>query len=301
MRHLRALADLRVLELDEGSRFRSGSERRPGAEVAERADQDVTADLRVDRDDVRSDLRTGGDAGVTAQHGERMDRAVRLELDLGVDPRRLGVDNRDAGEHVLPVHALPQSGRRVGQLDPRVHAFDLVGVGRLHHAHIVAVFDHEAHGVGQIQLALDVLRLQAVERRPQPGGLEHVDRRVDLADRELLLGRIGILPGKSSITTICRRRCPSSTALGAPGRSFAETNRGIELLLGDGVDEGLIALATGRCLVDVHAQTPGICSTGWAGSRRESAGRQPDQQSRPSGKVMRPRVVGCTTVPVEPR
>ena len=46
--------------------------------------------------------------------------------------------------------------------------------------------DEVAHGVGQVQLPLDVRRLETVERRPEEITAEDVDRRVRLFDRELL-------------------------------------------------------------------------------------------------------------------
>ena len=47
--------------------------------------------------------------------------------------------------------------------------------------------------VGQVELALRVVRVEPGERVPQRRGLEDVDRRVQLADRALLLGRVLVL------------------------------------------------------------------------------------------------------------
>ena len=51
--------------------------------------------------------------------------------------------------------------------------------------------DQDLDHVRQIQLALHVLRLQLLDRRPERVGPEDVDRRVDLADRQLLGTRVG--------------------------------------------------------------------------------------------------------------
>src|SRR6266571_291918 len=105
MRHLRPRADLRVLDLDERAGPGAGAELRSRAQVTERPHSGVRPDLGVDRDRVRPDLRAGRHPRLAAQDGERMDRRVRLELDLGIYPRRLRIDDRHPGQHVLFVHA----------------------------------------------------------------------------------------------------------------------------------------------------------------------------------------------------
>jgi hypothetical protein len=42
------------------------------------------------------------------------------------------------------------------------------------------------HGVGEVELALRIGRIEPVERRPQRLATEDVDRRVDFVERELL-------------------------------------------------------------------------------------------------------------------
>ena len=55
----------------------------------------------------------------------------------------------------------------------------------------LAVGDEEAERVGEIELALRVLRLQSLEHGPQLRRREHVDRGVDLAQVELVRRRVG--------------------------------------------------------------------------------------------------------------
>src|SRR5207247_6372540 len=55
-----------------------------------------------------------------------------------------------------------------------------------------AAGDEDLDDFREIELALRVLRLEPLERRPQRVGAEHVDRRVDLADA--LLCRRGVGP-----------------------------------------------------------------------------------------------------------
>ena len=115
-----------------------------------------------------------------------MDRHVGLELDLRLDPGRRRIDERDAGEHVALVDAVADHVGGSGELDAGVHALGLARVGRDVRGHGLAVLDEEAHGVGEVELALCVLRLEPLERRPEEVGANDVDRGVHLVDLELL-------------------------------------------------------------------------------------------------------------------
>ncbi len=54
----------------------------------------------------------------------------------------------------------------------------------------MAVLDEEADRVGDVELALRVVRLQTLDRAPERVGAEHVDAGVDLADGELVVCRV---------------------------------------------------------------------------------------------------------------
>ena len=110
-----------------------------------------------------------------------------------VDPGRRRVDDRRAGQHVAEVDPVAQHGRGRCELGARVDALGLGRVGGHVHGDGLAGCDEVAHGVGQVELALGVLRGQAFERRPELGRLEDVDRGVDLSDPELLLARVARL------------------------------------------------------------------------------------------------------------
>ena len=58
------------------------------------------------------------------------------------------------------------------------------------HGYALAVVDEEAERVGDIELALGVVRLEPVEHRPELLGAEDVDAGVDLAQLELLGGGV---------------------------------------------------------------------------------------------------------------
>ncbi len=68
------------------------------------------------------------------------------------------------------------------------------------HGDGVTVLDEEADRVGQVELALGVLRLEAVEHGPELLAAEDVDRGVDLADLQLLSGRVGRLDDRAQVT-----------------------------------------------------------------------------------------------------
>ena len=53
--------------------------------------------------------------------------------------------------------------------------------------------DDDRDRVGEVELALDVMRLDSLERGPEHVGAEHVDRRVDLPDLLLLLAGVRAL------------------------------------------------------------------------------------------------------------
>ena len=79
---------------------------RSRAEVAERPHERVLAHGRFDDDRVRADLGARGDPRRTADHGERMDDGIGLEDRFRIDPCALGIDDRDAREHVRLVDAI---------------------------------------------------------------------------------------------------------------------------------------------------------------------------------------------------
>ena len=136
---------------------------------------------------MRPDLGARRDARRAADDRERMDDRVGLEHGVGVDPGRRRVDDRHAGEHVRLVDPVAELRPRPPRAPTRVFTPSVsIGISSLVHRDPLALRDEERDGVGQIELALRVVRRQTVEHRPQPLGPEDVDRGVDLADGELL-------------------------------------------------------------------------------------------------------------------
>jgi len=89
------------------------------------------------------------------------------------------------------VDAVAQDRRRGRELGARVDAVGLARVRRGVRADALARRGEDADRVREVQLALDVVRLEPLERAPELGGAEDVYRGVDLADLPLLGRRVG--------------------------------------------------------------------------------------------------------------
>ena len=208
MRHLRALADVGVLQLDERARLRPRAQHRARAQVRERADRhavvqlgvddvrvedrDVLAEPGVDERRRRADPRAGADARRAAQDRHRLEHRVAADLDVRVHVGRRGVDHGDPGEHVRLEDAALQERADLGEGDAVVHPeHDLPVLGDVR-PDAAAVAAQDRHGVGQVQLALRVVGAQPPERVVQRRGVEGVDARVDLGDGQLLGRRVAL-------------------------------------------------------------------------------------------------------------
>src|SRR5205085_2583039 len=128
-------------------------------------------------------------------------RDVRILPDLRVHPRRGRIDDRDAGEHVRLVDPVAKARRDERKLGTGVDTLDLPRDRRSVHGDHIAATDEQAQRVGDIQLALRVVRRKPVENRPQLLGAEDVDPRVGLTERELGGRRVGRLddPGEPAV------------------------------------------------------------------------------------------------------
>ena len=115
-----------------------------------------------------------------------MDLGVGLDLDVGSIQVVCWIDDRDPGEHVLFVDAVPQGGGRGSELGARVHALGLDRIGCDVRGDTLAILDQCADRVGEVQLALLVRGVELLERGPDAIGREDVDRGVDLVDGELV-------------------------------------------------------------------------------------------------------------------
>ena len=104
-----------------------------------------------------------------------MDDGVGLELHVRVDPRGHGIDNGDArlemaGDDLIA--ELPRGSREIGS---SVHAFADTRILRTVHGDLPSVIHQMAHGVGEVELALRVVRVEVGEPLPERVGVEGVD------------------------------------------------------------------------------------------------------------------------------
>ena len=91
-----------------------------------------------------------------------------------------------------------ESRGRLGELGARVHAFGLDRIRCDVRGDTLAILDQNAHGVGEVQLALLVPGVEPARAPATPVGVEDVDRRIDLVDRELLRRRVAGLDDRAS-------------------------------------------------------------------------------------------------------
>ena len=110
-----------------------------------------------------------------------------------LDPGRRRIDDRRTGQHVRLVDAIAQHCGCDGKLRASVDSQRCEGVGADPGRGSPAGGDDVRDRVGQVELALGVVRIELLERVPQRAGLEHVDRRVHLPDRALGLGSVLVL------------------------------------------------------------------------------------------------------------
>ncbi len=125
----------------------------------------------------------------SVQVDPRPQRDVGLELDVGVDPGGLRVDDGDPGPHVRLEQAGVEDPVRGGELDPVVDAGRLVGRGD-HRRDRVAGVAEDADDVGQVLLALRVVGRELPDGLAQQRVVERVDAGRDLADGQLVRGGV---------------------------------------------------------------------------------------------------------------
>ena len=209
VRHLGAVADLGVLRLDEAADLAAGAETRAGPQEGERPDRRARTDLGelglgahdagavVDLDVAQG--RVGADDAVAADRGRTEDlRAgvhdrVGADRDVGIDPRRRGVDDDGALAHRRLDGAAVELGAEPGELDLVVDPLGLPEVLDEVGAHAEPAAAGDADDVGEVLLALRVVGAHLGQGLAQQHRVEGVDPAVDLADRALLVGGVLLL------------------------------------------------------------------------------------------------------------
>ena len=168
-------------------------QRAPGSQVRERPDAAALADRAVVDHRVGPDHAVGSDRGRAAQHHVRLQPAAGLEPHAAVDIGRGRIHDAHAGQHVIAQDARAQGGLALGQLGQRVDALARLGRRLVDRDGAAPVGREQADHVGQVELALRVVRREPRQRRGQGIAPEAVEPDVELVQRELVLARVARL------------------------------------------------------------------------------------------------------------
>ena len=188
------------------------------------------------------------------------------------------------------VDAARSSAAGRGQLDPGVDALGLERVGGRVDCDPLACLDEQADRVGQVELALGVRRLEPVERRPERGASEDVDRRVDLSQLQLVRRCIARPPRSHAARPDRHARCGRTRARRLARRRARSPQRPT----GDGCRAGTRAdsSSAAACRPRARASPPPRQRLARArGRRRRCRGALP--APRPAGR-RRPRSSAAT-------
>ena len=169
----------------------------------------------------------------------RLDAATGLELDVAVDVGRGGIDDAHAGQHVRVQDASPQRRLSLCQLGQRVDALGGLRRRLVDRHGRCAVLCQQPDHVGQVELALGVLRGQARQRRGERLAPEAVEPDVELVQRQLLGRGVAGLDDARHVLAVAhdaavgvRRRQPGTheraAGVSRAGRDCALHRRGLD-------------------------------------------------------------------------
>jgi hypothetical protein len=200
--HLGAAADPRLLELDEVADLRPRPDLGKRAQMTEGAELRTLLHRRLREDAVgleehagaeaaRRDVAAGADHALGADGGHALQHHAGVEHGIGADHDgvvhvgRAGVQHGHAVCHQAVQDAAAMDGSELGELLPVVDAQTLARIRGHHRLEAPAVVAEDADDVGEVVLALLVLRRHSVQRGPEGGGVEAVDAGADLVDLAL--------------------------------------------------------------------------------------------------------------------
>ena len=182
---LHEVADLGALaNRRPGRRCANGPTAAPSAtcapdDQAEVVDRHAVADLRVGDAHVRLDLARRPDPRLPFDDHAGVNHRVGANLDVRIDVGRGRVDERDAGRHQFFVLVLSHEPAHFRQFRAAVDAADFLRV--VDHERFDRQLAPAVDGdqIGQVELALGVLRGDAAQRLEQRRQVERVDPAVD--------------------------------------------------------------------------------------------------------------------------
>ena len=154
-------------------------------------DRHAVADLRVDDRGHRPDRAAGADPRRAVQEARRLDDRVGADLHPRVDRRRARVDDRHAREHVAPrgsaaARTPARRARSTRSLTPSGRSQSAAACAPVWRP--ASCMRGSTSGRYSSPWALSVAQLG--QRREQRAAVEGEDPGVDLADGQLLLGRV---------------------------------------------------------------------------------------------------------------
>src|SRR5262245_2853253 len=207
VRHLRPAADRRLLQLDEVTNLRLGADVGQRPQMAERAERRRLFDrrladhaIRQQRDAVgearrahlraRADDTFAADRGLPLDRDVRIDRRIRADRDGVLDVRAGRVEDRHAALHQPVEDQSAVDGRDRRELLAIVYAGGFGGIRSDDRFDLRTGPGQNPDDVGQVVLALIVVRAHLVEGGPEPRGGEAIHGGVDLGD--LLLRTRGV-------------------------------------------------------------------------------------------------------------
>src|SRR5688572_11735160 len=222
---VRVLADGRVTEVSQMTRFRARSERRLfelykipylglrlhlciAAQVRHRSYSAVVSDLRIHDHAVVEDIhavaevrirqpRAGTDRAAVADLAFPFDGHVRMDHHITSDLCPLAdidvfrIDECHTIVEHKACHGSPvQNSFEIGELNAIVHTLDFISVTVQKYRHVLAGLTHQSGDVGQVILALRIPGLDLSELIEELARVETVDAGVDLCDLPFVVARV---------------------------------------------------------------------------------------------------------------
>ncbi len=156
-------------------------------------EQHAVAQRGVEHLAARAHHAVGADGGAAEQAHAGLEHGVDPDADRVVDVGGGGIDHRHAARH-QPIEDAAAHDR--GQLRHLAAVVDAEALGRIlgdHRLQRLPVAVQDADDVGEVVLVLGVVGSHAIERGPEPSGVEAVHAGADLADLALGTGGVAVL------------------------------------------------------------------------------------------------------------
>ena len=122
-----------------------------------------------------------------------MDDRVRTNVNIDINKRTVGIDNRHAARHQRFTFVPPHYAIDGGKFLARVDSQHFVGVFDLESSDLLAILCQDSNRIGQVKLALGVIGPDFRQRFEQHRGIEDVNARIDFTNLQNFRARIAML------------------------------------------------------------------------------------------------------------